>query len=138
MTDNYAADALALRRQAFDVRTKEDLDLPGQQRGIQPRGERISEMQRRAARAAQALPRILRNQPRRAKSRAQRFSDPPQMRDIEAVDHHSAEQRELPQRRAPPPGKPAQLPAVEDEPPQEPPTPRPPPTPPVIIPPSPY
>src|SRR3954468_5917720 len=115
MTDNYAADALALRRQAFDVRTKEDLDLPGQQRGIQPRGERISEMQRRAARTAQALPRILRNQPRRAKSRAQRFSDPPQMRDVEAVDHHPAEQRELRQRRAHPREMRAQLRTVEDD-----------------------
>ena len=71
------------------------------------------EMQCRAAGPAQPLQRVLRDQPRRAQGRAQRFSDPAQMRDVEAIDHHPAEQRELRQWRTQPREMRAELGAVE-------------------------
>ncbi len=116
VADDNAADAIALHRQVLDIGAEEDLDLPRQQRGIEPRRERVAEMQRRAARAAQPLQRVFGNQPRRAQGRTQRFSDPAQMRDVETVDHHPAEQRELRQRRPQPRKTRAQPGAVEARP----------------------
>ena len=72
------------------------------QRGIEARGQRIAQVQRRPPGRAKPLPRILRNQPQRAQRRPQGAAGLAKVGDIEPVYHHAAEQRELRQRRPQP------------------------------------
>ncbi len=64
--------------EVLDIGAEENLDLPRQQRGIEPRRERVAEMQRRAAPTAQPLQRVLRDQ--RAARRVERNDFPARRR----------------------------------------------------------
>ena len=99
----HASDGIAFDQQLLDARAEQDVDVSRKQRRVEPRRQRVAQMQRRSPRRAKPLQRILRNQTQRAQGRAKRAADFAQVRDVEPVDHHAAEHGEFRQRRTQPP-----------------------------------